>query len=495
MTMKSLIKENSEQKKLLKSMSKSMADMAEASNQQIQMNDQLLQTINQLTQTITELKEQLGMNSQNSSKPPSSDIFVKPKSLRKSSGKKPGGQKGHKGNGLTLFATPDKTVVHKPTKCNGCPYENQCKSCNKSAIRNVIDVEIKRTITAHYVVSFECPMEQDNVISGKFPESITSSMQYGDGVKALAISLTTEGMMSYNRTHEVLKAVLGLPVSIGMIAGAVSKFSDKVTDTVEHIRKALLQKPVVNCDETGVRTDSSNFWVHSACDSDYTVLSVQKKRGKEGMDEAGFLLDYKGIIIHDFWKSYWKYTLEHGVCGAHLLRELNGVIDNHNNQKEWAEGFQKLLLDMNATKTKAVEKGQVALSGYYYKKFSNTYDRLMDQAKKLNPEPKKVQGKPGPIKRGKVLCLINRLIKHKGEVCLFIKDFNVPFTNNTAEQSIRMVKVKVKVNGGFRTQKGASEFMMIKSYLGTAKKHGINIYNAIRSALAGESYKLLFEAD
>lgn len=497
LTKQELLKENTEQKQQIKSMSDTLDAMSKTMDAMAVSSDKQAQTIAKLVKTIEELKEQLGINSQNSSKPPSSDGPAKPnpKSLRQSAGRKSGGQKGHKGNGLTLMAKPDEIIIHKPIACSGCPLEDECKSCRQSAVRNVIDVEIKTRVTGHYTESYTCPLQDNKVLKGTFPESVTSSMQYGHNVKALAIALNTEGMVSIQRTHDILSSVLGLPISTGTIATLVNKFSDKVTNTVEAIRKALLKEPVVNCDETGLRTNGTNYWVHSVCTNDYTYLSTQKKRGKEGMDYAGFLPEYDGIIIHDFWPSYWKYPLQHGVCGAHLLRELNGVIDNHKNQRVWAIDFQNLLLKMNKVKSKAIKKGKTSISKYYRLKFDKEYDQILKEAKKLNPDPEKVPGKRGRVAKGKVLCLINRLITHKGEVCLFIHDFNVPFTNNVAEQSIRMVKVKAKVSGCFRTSDGANAFTTIKSYLGTAKKHGINTYEAIKAALVGDDYRLLFGAD
>jgi transposase len=494
MTKNDLLRENAEQKQRMSAMSKTIESMAKNMDIMVASAEKQAETIAKLYDTIEDLKAQLGMNSRNSSKPPSSDGFAKPKpkSLRKTNGKKPGGQNGHKGNGLTLFAKPDKTITHKPTQCKGCIYENECQNCGESAARNVIDVEIKTFVTAHKVAAFECPLRQNQIITGAFPLNVTSSMQYGEGVKALGVSLITEGMMSYQRTHELLKAILGLPVSVGMLANAVSRFSGMITPVVTEIKSALLKAPVVNCDETGIRTEGTNYWTHSACNEHFTYLSAQKKRGQKGMESADFLIKYDGIIVHDFWKSYWKFDLSHAVCGAHLLRELNGVIDNHPEQKEWASGFQKLLLDANKAKAKAMDKGKAELSYYHHRKFSREYDELMETAMKLNPEPEKVPNKRGRVKRGKVLCLINRLVEHKAEVCLFFHDFRVPFTNNTAEQSIRMVKVKAKVSGCFRTESGVKEFMEIKSYLGTAKKQGINTYEAIKSALLGNGSTLLF---
>ena len=502
MTQEEVLKENNELKqriasmsKTIDAMSKTLEVMAASSEKQAQTIEELHHTIAQLVQTIEDLKEQLGKNSKNSSKPPSSDGLTKtpsPKSLRKSSGKKPGGQKGHKGNGLTLMEATDEPVVHRPKACEGCPYESECISCGRSAIRNVIDIEIKTTVVPHYTESYVCPLEKNKVISGNFPDTINSSMQYGTNVNALVIALNTEGMVSVSRTHGILSSVLNLPISVGTVNTMVNRFAKKVEDTVENIRTALLNKSVVHCDETGLRTAGSLHWVHSACDKDYTYLSINKKRGKEGMDAAGFLPDYRGLIVHDFWASYWKYNLQHAVCATHLLRELNGVIDHHKEQKEWPESFQNLLLEMNLTKYKAIDNGKTEISYYYRRKFSDEYDRLMIIAKEQNPTPAKVPGKRGRVKKGTVLALIDRLISHKGEVCQFIHDFNVPFTNNIAEQSIRMVKIKAKVSGSFRTVSGAETFLIIKSYLGTAKKHGINTYEAIKSALESNNHRLLF---
>lgn len=504
MTHEELLKENEEQKhriasmsKTINTMSKTLEAMAASSEKQVQTNEELNHTITQLVKIIEALKEQLGKNSKNSSKPPSSDGLAKPspKSLRTSSGRKPGGQKGHKGSGLKLMASSDKPIVHRPKACKGCPHENECVSCSQSAIRNVIDVEIKTTVVSHYTESYVCPLEKHQVISGEFPDSINSSMQYGTNVNALAIALNTEGMVSVPRTHDILSSVLGLPISVGTVSAMVNKFAKKVENTVESIRAALLNKSVIHCDETGLRTAGSLHWVHSACNQDFTYLGINKKRGKEGTDAIGFLPDFDGLIVHDFWASYWKYNLQHAVCATHLLRELNGVIDHHKEQKEWAEAFQKLLLKMNKAKNKAMEKGKTAISYYHSRKFSDEYDRIMAVAKDQNPTPKKVPGKKGRIKKGTVLALIDRLIEHKGEVCQFIHDFNVPFTNNIAEQSIRMIKIKAKVSGCFRTLKGADTFMTIKSYLGTAKKHGINTHEAIKAALEGDDYRLLFGVD
>lgn len=458
--------------------------------------DGLKDTIKQLNQTIAELKEQVNKNSKNSSKPPSSDGLSKPKpsSLRKPSGKKPGAQEGHKGSGPTLMSKPDNVIPHDPAQCKGCPNYGICVSCGKSAVRNVVDVEIKTTVVSHYTRDYVCPLHDGKVLSGEFPEGVNSSIQYGNGVRALVIALNTSGMMGINRVHEILGSVLGVPISTGTIVSMVDQFTEAVSGTVESIRQALLNRPVVHCDETGTRVEGTNYWVHSACDGDFTYLSIQKKRGAEGMENAAFLPDYQGIVVHDCWSPYWSFpNIQHALCCAHLLRELNGVIENAPDQADWARGLQRLLLEMNQCRNKTLTDRKESVDPETIQAYLIRYDKLMEEALSLNPLPERPKGKKGRMKKGKRLSLIERLIAHKGEVCLFINDLRVPFTNNTAEQSVRMVKVKTKVSGCFRKVKGAENFVTIMSYLQTAAKHSINAYKAILEGLSGNSYSLIFE--
>ena len=193
----------------------------------------------------------------------------------------------------------------------------------------------------------------------------------------------------------------------------------------------------------------------------------------------------KGIAMHNGWASYWNYPdIQHAVCCAHLLRELTGIDGNHPEQK-WASAFIDLLLEMKKVKDKAVEKGKDFLSYYHYHKFDKKYDELIEQARKENPLPKTTEKKRGRKKKGKILALVERLANYKVSVCLFIHNFNVLFDNNQAERDLRMIKVKTKVSGCFRTEKGARDYLKIMSYVGTAHKQGYNAYEAIKNAITG----------
>lgn len=453
--------------------------------------DELNATVKELNQTIRELKEQLGKNSNNSSKPPSSDGLRKlpadrNRSLRQKSGRKQGAQNGHAGVNLSVTAEPDYVEHHMHSDCSFCPYHDRCleKACIRET-RHEIDAEVSVNITAHeLIVVGSCPLHGGER-AGVFPSGIKATVQYGKNLQAMVVALNTVGAVSVSRTHEILGSVFNIPLSTGTIKNMVARCADSLTPTYERIRRTMAGLGLIHCDETGTRIDGKTWWVHNASDMDFTFLSVNRKRGRIGMDAAGILPDFHGIIVHDCWGSYWKYQdAIHAVCCAHLLRELNGVEENHPEQK-WATQFKKLLLAMKKVKDKALAAGKDEVSYYHLHKFDKQYDEILKTAYEENPQPEPAAKKRGRQKRGKVLNLIRRLEDHKASVCLFIRNPCVPFDNNQAERDLRMIKVKTKVSGCFRSEEGAQEYLTIMSYIGTAHKHGINAFTAIREALNG----------
>ena len=434
------------------------------------------------------LKEQLNKNSKNSSKPPSSDVFDKPtpKSLRKKSSKNQGAQKGHKGSGFTMNKKPDAFVNHIPQICNTCDLFGKCISCGIKNKRYEVDIVIETKTTQHQVLAFECPKLNNTVISGDFPKNITSTMQYGVNLKSLAIALNTMGMISIERTHNILSDLFNIPISTGTIHKMVSKCADRLVPIIDEIKERIVAAPIVNFDETGTRVNKKIKWVHNSSNSQYTYLSVEDKRGCEGINSSGILPNFNGIAVHDCWSSYWKYYgVTHSVCCAHLLRELTGIIENYPKQT-WAQDMINLLLRMKKVRDKAVNDGKDSLSYYHINSFNKSYLNIVADAREINPIPEKIQGKRGRHRKGKIRSLIERLFDYKASICLFTNNFNVPFDNNQAERDVRMIKVKTKVSGCFRTTKGCQDFLNIMSYIGTAKKHGISPLLALKKALLGE---------
>lgn len=451
--------------------------------------EKLTEIIKTQQEEIYRLKEQLNKNSKNSSKPPSSDGFNKPapKSLRKITGKKQGAQKGHIGKGFTLTKEPNEILEHVPSACKGCPDFGSCVSCSISAKRYEVDIIIDTKVILHKTLSYQCPKLDNCVITGDFPSHINSTMQYGNNLQALAVSLNTLGMVSINRTHDLLSGLFCIPISTGTIHKMVTECAKRIQPTVEKIREKIGQASVAHFDETGLRVNKTNYWTHSASTTDLTYLSLQVKRGFEGMEASRVLPYYNGIAVHDCWPSYWKYTdIMHAVCCAHLLRELTGIIENAPNQI-WAKEMIDLLLKMKKVRDKAVSVDKEKLSYYYMNGFHKDYLRILEAGRHLNPIPEKKKGKRGRHGKGKIRSLIERLFDYKESVCLFTKNFSVPFDNNQAERDIRMIKVKTKVSGCFRTSEGAVSFLTIMSYLGTAKKRGIRPMLALQRVFSGDS--------
>lgn len=442
----------------------------------------LLTIIEQQTKKIAELESRLNQNSKNSSKPPSSDGYKKPpQSLRKPSEKKVGGQQGHKGSGIKLQCEPDSFVIHEPCECSGCPIRTECKAKQVvNETRYELDINIKTMTTAHQSVVVYCP-QSSLMLSSCFPEHIKGTIQYGVNIEALAVSLNTVGMVSINRTHEILSGVFGVQISTGTISSMVANCAKSVSSTVSEIKEAVKTEPLIHSDETGVNVDGKTVWAHVASTDKLTHIDVQEGRGKEGMDAIGILMMFVGTMIHDCWAPYFHYACRHSLCVAHLLRELIGVKENTG--QAWAQSLIDLLLIMKQTKENLISHGYDAASAYYLKKYSQMFDTILSDALIHNPIPVREPGKRGRLKRGKTGALTDRLILYKDMYMLFFTDFSVPFDNNQAERDIRMFKVKLKVSGCFRTLKGAKDFALISSYVGTARKNGFSAFQAIKGAL------------
>lgn len=473
----------------------------ETINKQTEMLSQQSAIIAELTEALKNeraenlrLKEQLNKNSKNSSKPPSSDGLNKPalKSLRSKTGKKQGAQNGHEGSGLKITKDPDEIINHIPTICSSCsnlPFCGEGTVCSK---KYEIDLVIETKVTLHQAIRYVCPKTDNVILTGELPEHLKATKQYGQNLQALVIALNTLGMVGINRTHELVSGLFCIPISTGTIYKMVTECAAKLAGTIACIKQEIITSPIAHFDETGFRIDNKTSWLHSASTTRHTYLNAQPKRGFEGMEAAGVLPFFKGIAMHDCWPAYFKYDqMDHAVSNAHLLRELTGVIENHPDQT-WAQEMIALLLKMKAKKERAYSNGKTYLSAYYHKLFDTEYMSILEKGRWCNPITEKPAGKRGRQGKGKIRALIERLYNYKVSVCLFVKNINVTFDNNLAERDIRMMKVKAKVSGCFRTTEGADTFATIMSYLGTARKRGIQPMIALQKAIRLES-NFIFE--
>lgn len=448
--------------------------------------------IEALTKKIEELTHK--KNSGNSSTPPSKDGYQKPapKSLREKSGRKAGGQEGHKGSGMKIDREPDEVVQHKPERCEGCPYAEQCdlKSCET---RYEYEIEVKTKLIAHETLRCNHCQLTGQAETGTFPAHITGSKQYGIGVSALAVTLLTLGMVSVDRTQKLMVS-LGIPISKGTIQDMLAKAAEKVKPALDLIKTMILLQFVLHFDETGVQVNGKLNWLHCACTDKWRLYSVEEKRGKEGIEAMGILPLANGVAVHDFWKPYHKYdNVLHAMCCAHLEREL--VYTEESGKQDWAKGLRELFQTMCHRRAVLTAEGAEAFPKQELEGYLQQYDKLVEEGMKANPVPEKVPGKRGRTGKGKFRCLLERFRDFKDDILRFARDWRVPFTNNTAERAIRWAKVKDKVSGCFRSKAGADDFAAVLSFVSTAALHGLSSFDALKSVFYGNAFQLVVDWD
>jgi len=310
---------------------------------------------------IKELEDQLCLNSKNSSKPPSSDDFNKPapKSLRQKSDRKAGGQKGHEGTNLKMVASPDAEKRHKVEICACCGKNLQGQEPEAIQRRQVYDLPpLELIITEHQVEVKRCSCGQVN--KAAFPPGINHYVQYGPNIKSLLVYMQDYQLLPYERTKEFVQDLFGHAISTGTLYNIRQLAYDQLSSFEDQLKALLSAALMAGFDETGMRVMTKRLWLHSCSTHQHAYYEVHAKRGQEAMDHIGILPDFAGVAVHDFWKSYYRYACDHGLCNAHLLRELTFIKERF--EQEWADKLINLLLKMKAAKDQAFAKGKTALS-------------------------------------------------------------------------------------------------------------------------------------
>ena len=437
--------------------------------------------IEQLRQRIAELEARLAKDSHNSSKPPSSDPpFRKPppRSQRTASGRKPGGQKGHKGATRALVDAPNHLVVMGLEGACTC---GRCRSQINAELlperRQVIELVIHREVTEYRVVAGTCACGRMH--RSDFPEEISAPVQYGPGVCAFAVYMTQYQLLPFERTATVLDELAGIAISPGSLYSAVATASARVQAPVAAIREALVAAPLAHADETGVRVGGALQWLHVLCTASLTAYFPHPKRGGEAIEACGLLTRFAGVLVHDHWKPYASLTCQHAYCNAHHLRELIAIAESIPSQRPWAEDMIALLCEANALTIEARAAGFAALPGPMVLDIQSRYDAILDVAKARNPAREPKPGSRRRVRQSPAHNLVKRLSEKRDAVLRFLTDLHVPFDNNQAERDVRMPKLKQKVSGCFRSDQGFARFADIRSYLSTLRKQSADIFQSL----------------
>ena len=454
-----------------------------------QANAELVAANAALAARVAELERRGGKDSSNSSRPPSSDGLGKPptgRRGRRGGGRAPGKQPGAPGAHLAQVPDPDEVVVHRPQRCGGCGGDLTLAPVTGMQARQVVDLpEVRLWTTEHRAERRQCGCGQ--ITAGVFPEQARAAACYGPGVRGLASYLMLAHHLPVERAAQVLGDALGARVSVGMLAGLAAEGADGLGGFVERVREQLTGAEVAHFDETGARVAGRLHWVHSASTPLLSWFTVHAKRGMVAMDAAGVLPGFHGVAVHDGWSPYWRYQgATHALCAAHLLRELEAVADEPG--QGWAAELAEWFTIACAKTTHARDSGADRLQATVLAGLTDRYDCILATGRAANPLPPRPPGRRRRRRRSLAACLLERLQVHRGEVLRFLEDLRVPPTNNLAERDIRMVKLQQKISGCWRTLDGARAFLTVRSYVATARKHGVNPLAALHRLFEGDPW-------
>jgi len=376
----------------------------------------------------------------------------------------------------------EQVTVSTVSFCDVCAEDLTDIPCTHHERRTKIDIIFEKVVEHVDAEVKQCPTCKTTV-KGKFPAAMQGPLQYGDGLKAFVVNLLVCQMVSLNRVQKLVNAMIGEIIAESTLLKFVWRLYQALEAWELHATELLLKAPAINVDETSLRVDKKNHWIHVYASGDITLKFLHRKRGKTAIEAIDIIPRYGGKIIHDCWASYLSYLhCGHGLCGSHLLRELTFIVEA--NGYDWALNMKRLLQETCIKVSKSSEK---KLDDKDLVNLQKRYRNILTRGKKQLPAiPPKPSGKRGKLAKSDAHNLLERLQAHEASVLLFAKDPYVSFTNNRAERDLRMSKVKQKVSGCFRTEAYALAYCRISSYLQTMANKGYNPLIAVQMALAGE---------
>jgi transposase len=402
-------------------------------------------------------------------------------SLRERSGKKTGGQSGHPGETLRRSEAPDAVVDHYPAQCGVCGAPLTEAMATDFVSRQVFDLPEPQPliVTEHRAHGCRCAACGGQTRAG-FPDWVNAPVQYGKRIGALVVYLLHYQLLPEKRLATLMADLFGVALVTATIARISQDCAERFQGFAAAVRDRVAAAPVKHLDETGFRIGGKTQWLHVASTVLLTFYRVSARRGS-------LLANLAGIVVHDHWKPYYTLTgVLHALCNAHHLRELKALVEIE--KEDWARRMQRLLrrachvVNLAREQDGPLKPGLIAL-------IERGYDAIVADGlafHEAQPALTKTRPRGRPPRRvGHNLLL--RLSTHKQDVLRFLVDPRVPFTNNLAERDGRMMKLRQKISGGFRSEDGANDFAVIRSVLSTARKQGWHII----ATLTADPYRLL----
>lgn len=424
-----------------------------------------------LESRIAELERRLGLDSSTSSKPPSSDGLGKKarsQSLRSTGSRPSGGQKGHPGKTLSQVAVADEEIIHEEEQCPQCGSSLETAPVKTILKRQVFDIPPPQVqVTEHQVPVKVCSCGCE--VRSSFPDAVTAPVHYGPRLQAIARYLMHGHFIPEDRLSDLMDDLFQVPMTSASLVKMGQKLETKLLPWIESLKEKLRNVRVNHLDETGFRIGGKTQWLHSQSTLAETYYRPSDKRGDVPTD-------LEGIVVHDHFKPYYKQLNKnrHALCNGHHLRELKALQEIE--KEPWAFKMSQLLKLSNACTAPPVER------------ICRLYDTIIEQGLAFHEsQPELGSQSRGRKKRRVGHNLLIRLRDYKADVLRFLTDEEVPFTNNLAEQDIRMMKVKQKISGGFRTQEGAETFCILRSFFSTCRKRNVNIFDAITKTLQNQN--------
>jgi transposase len=478
------------------------AEMIRLQSDRMETQDQLVDAqsaeIEQLLAEVADLKRRLSMDSSNSSTPPSADSIAakagryKANSERtRSKDRKPGGQKGHPGSGLELATEVDDTVPVEPAECSTCGESlgagSVCEGFTSVQRWDIAPVTVEK-------VQFDLMRRRctaGHLTQAPAPTGVSGPVCYGPNVRALAAHIAYRGHVSMERTAEMLAELFGIPVSTGFVASCLQRLSTRLAGFETDLKQALAAAPRLHHDETPVPVNGTTAYVYNARTTDLIWYGAHATRSHAALDGFDILPRFAGVLIRDDWHGYHKYSdsarggrvTQVQLCCAHLMRELKAVWESDPERQAWAEQMRQTLRKARRSVDSAITDGAASLPATTAEALQELYLNTAEQGITANT--------PGTAGRSHdAYKLAKRMRARVDQVLYFTVDFDTEWTNNPAEQAIRMAKLQAKISGSWRSMPGLTAFCRIRSYIATTKAHGIKIFAALRDAFLDDPWSI-----